>query len=357
MTVPGDSTKPLTAADLTVDSMPTQRPKRVTKRPAPSGQRFWSIIFPLLVASAAVLVFAVWRDGTKLILDSNAGVRTETITDPNAEGYRAFVNPTPTMLVAHVGAEGELNGITILAQTALDRGGTALIVSADLLLEPSLTAGPASLAKTIYRTEGLPGLRRRMGEFLGFGFSHALQLAPTDLENFLNFVTPLELRLPDDLTFVDSTGLSQVAFAAGDLNLSAEQTATVSGWLNPNEFDANRNQRQQAIWKAWLSAVSRLAATGNTNASNSSSNAPVEEGSLASFLLSLGTGERNIEVLPLQVQVTNDVAVYVQTPEQKQALAVREMVPLPLAPILWCATTGEFARRQRQLRTTRFIVA
>ena len=288
-------------------------------------------MFPLLVVAAAVLVFAVWRDGTKLVLDSNAGVRTETITDPNAPGYRAFVNPTPTMLIAHLSTEGELDGVTVLAQTALDQGGTALLITADLLLEPSSTSADgdlAILARTLYHNEGLTGLRRRVGEFLGFGFSHAIELAPTDLRNFLRFVEPLELYLPDDLTYIDTSGRSQVAFAAGDVTLSAEQAATVYGWLNPNEFDANRTQRQLAFWEAWLSAVNRLATSGTYI------NETAADGSLAAYLISLGTGRRNIEVLPLQVQVTNDTAIYVQTPEQKQALAVREMVPLPLAPYL-----------------------
>ncbi|NIR35075.1 MAG: hypothetical protein GWN79_04965, partial [Actinobacteria bacterium] len=56
-------------------------------------------------------------------------------TDPTAPGYVAFVEPTPTMLLTHVDG-GQLAGVSVLARTALDRGGTLVLISADMLVEP-----------------------------------------------------------------------------------------------------------------------------------------------------------------------------------------------------------------------------
>ena len=296
------------------------------KRPAPSPHPFWGLVFPFLVVAAAALVFAVWRDGTKLVLDSNDGERIETITDLAAPGYRAFVDPTPTMLIAHLTDAGELVGITVLAQTVLDQGGTAVLISAELLLEPSDDPADAVFVRELYATEGLGGLSRGVGDLFGFGFRETLEMTTSELSGWLRLVEPLPVVLNDDLVSVDASGLLEVEYPAGTRELTGVAAANIYGWLNEGEFDSNRTQRQVELWELWLSLV------GGADDLDAVT-LPFEEG-LSSYLRSLGAGTRQLEVLPL-IAVSfggDDPPFYAQTGEQKEQLEglARDMVPLPI---------------------------
>lgn len=307
------------------DEVPAVSSRR--KRPAPSPRTFWGLVFPFLVVVSAVLVFTVWRDGTKLVFDSNAGERIETITDPTAPGYRAFVDPTPTMLIAHLGDDSELVGLTVLAQTALDQGGSAVVISADLLLEPTDDPDDAVLMRDLYATEGMAGLSRGVGDLFGFGFRETLEITADNLSGWLRLVEPLPVVLHDDLVTVNSEGLVDIRYPAGVHQLNGVDAAAVYGWRNDGEFDSNRTQRQVEIWEVWLSEVGRaddlMAAT-----------LPFEDG-LSGYLRSLGTGTRRLEALPLEARLSvgDALPIYVQTDQQRQQLErlAREMVPLPIA--------------------------
>ena len=296
------------------------------KRPAPSPHPFWGLVFPFLVVAAAALVFAVWSDGTKLVLNSNDGERIETITDPTAPGYQAFVDPTPTMLIAHLSDAGDLVGITVLAQTALDQGGTAVLISAEFLLEPTDDPADAVFVRELYETAGMDGLSRGVGDLFGFGFRETLEITTSQFAGWLRLVEPLPVVLNDDLVSVDAEGFVEIDYQGGVHQLSGADAAGVYGWLNDGEFDSNRTQRQVELWEVWLSLVGGaddlVAAT-----------LPFEDG-LSTYLRSLGAGSRRLEVLPL-VPVSfggDDPPFYAQTGEQKEQLEslAREMVPLPI---------------------------
>jgi len=296
------------------------------KRPAPGPHPFWGLVFPLLVVAVAALVFAVWREGTKLVLDSNNGERRETITDPTAPGYQAFVDPTPTMLVAHLSDGGDLVGITVLARTALDQGGTAVLLSAETLLEPSDDPADAVFVGEVYEAAGMEGLSRLVGDVFGFGFRETLEITTSQLGGWLRLVEPLPVVLDDDLVSVGAGGLVETEYRAGFQQLSGARAAEVYGWLNEGEFDSNRTQRQADLWEAWLSRVGTaddlVAAT-----------LPFDDG-LSAYLRALGTGSRRLEVLAV-VAVSfggEDPPFFALNEEQKVQLKrlAREMVPLPV---------------------------
>lgn len=306
------------------DQTPTVRTRG--KRPAPSPHPFWGLVFPLLVVAAAALVFAVWRDGTRLVLESNAGERIETITDPTAPGYRALVDPTPTMLVAHLSDGGDLVGITVLAQTVLARGGAAVLISAESLLEPTDDPADAVFVRELYETSGIDGLSRAVGELFGFGFRETLEVSTSELGGWLRLVEPLPVVLSDDLVSVDAEGLVTTEYRAGVHQLSGAEAAEVYGWLNPGEFDSNRTQRQVELWEVWLS---RVGAADDLMAAT----LPLDDG-LSPYLRSLGAGSRRLEVMEL-VPVSfggDDPPFYAQTDEQRAQLEslARGMVPLPI---------------------------
>lgn len=308
------------------DHPPAGTVRTRAKRPAPSPHPFWGLVFPLLVVAAAALVFAVWRQGTRLVLDSNAGERIETISDPGAPGWRAFVDPTPTMLVAHLSDGGELVGITVLAQTALDQGGTAVLIGAESLLQPA--ADPANdpadavFAREVYETSGIEGLSRVVGDLFGFGFRETLEITTSSLGGWLRLVEPLPVVLSDDLVTVDGQGLVDTVYRAGLQQLSGTDAAVLYGWLNHGELDANRTQRQLELWEAWLA---RVGAADDLTAAT----LPFEAG-LSPYLRSLGAGSRRLVPAALS-SGGDDASVRARSDEQRAQLRslAREMVPLP----------------------------
>ncbi len=305
---------------------PTPTVRTSGKRPAPSPHPFWGLVFPILVVAAAALVFAVWSDGTRLVLDSNDGERIETITDPTAPGYQAFVDPTPTMLIAHLSDDGDLVGITVLAQTVLDQGGTAVLISAESLLEPTDDPADAVFVREVYEASGIAGLSRVVGDLFGFGFRETMEITTSELGGWLRLVEPLPVVLDDDLVSVDAQGFVETAYRSGVHHLSGTQAAEVYGWLNDGEFDSNRTQRQVELWEVWLSLVGGADDLAGATL-------PFEDG-LSTYLRSLGAGSRRLEVLPL-VAVSfggDDPPFYVQNDEQKAQLEslARQMVPLPI---------------------------
>lgn len=327
----------LPSQDIQVAGRAGWRGRKRARRPAPSPHPFWRLIFPLLVVGAALLVFAVWRQGTALVLASNSGQRITTITDPTAPGYRAFVEPTPTLLVAHIGSNGDLVGATVLAQTALSEGGAAVFVSAEMLIEAAASseleddleddlAGGSMLLREVFAGQGLDGLSASLAELFGFGFQETIELDVLGMANFVSFVEPLPIALSDALVVPTGDGLVQTIYGVGAQELSAAQVAEVYGWLNPGEFDANRTLRQHKIWEVWLDAIPTL---GPATAENTS-----PQQGLSAYLRSLGNGERRLEILPLEAVPSDESAYYVQTDEQRLELAsiAREIVPLPVAP-------------------------
>ena len=308
----------------TISSSPRQRRRR---RPAPRSHPFWRFVFPVLVVAAGAAVFFVWRAGTKAVLDSTDGEQIEVITDPTQPGFVAFVEPTPTMLIAHTDDQGTLVGITVLARTALDEGGTAVLVSADLLVEPSEDPADAVVLHALYEEEGLDGLALVVGDLFGFGFRESGEITTDGLRGVLRLVEPIPFNLSDDLMEVTDSGEQSVVFGAGALQLSGEEAARLYAWRNATEFDANRTQRQLQLWRRWLSEIDGaedpIAVT-----------TPFEDG-LPPYLRSLGTGTADLSVLAVRAVPFDENAAPIYVLDEAGLAALHdkatEMVPLPIA--------------------------
>lgn len=314
---PGEPTAP--------DGDPPVRSSR--RQPAPPANRFWRWVFPLLLVAAAVAVFFLWRAGTKAVLDSSDGRVTDLVTDPAEPGYAAFVEPTPTLLVVHVDG-GDLVGVSAMARTALDEGGSMTLFSRDTVVPATDPDTEAAILGQLYDTEGIDGLRRAVERMLGFGFLEASELEAEQLAGFMRLVEPIPFMLADDLYRENADGSVELWLERGQLELSGPDAATVYGWRNPGEADANRVQRQLDLWDAWLARIGDaddlLAAT-----------LPFDDG-LSPYLRSLGTGTADLAEPPLTPVLFDpaDGPVYVLGDEGVAWVRERglEMVPLPVSP-------------------------
>ena len=320
MTTTGTADPPLIEDDDGEPSVPSRR-----RRPAPRSHPFWRFVFPILVVAAGIAVFFVWRAGTKAVLDSTDGREVEVITDPAAPGYVAFVEPTPTLLIVHVD-DSTLVGVSVLARTALDNGGTLVLVSADMLIAPEDGLTDPILLTELYANEGLAGLERRIGDLFGFGFRETLEIETDSLRQWLRLVEPIPYNLVDDLIEGDGNGGESTFLEAGFADLDGETAAQLYRWRNPGEFDVNRSERQLRLWRAWLREIDAaeeiLAAT-----------LPFEDG-LSPYLRSLGTSPADLSILPLvSLQFEDAAPIYALDDAGAEWLHAKalEMVPLPVS--------------------------
>ena len=297
------------------------------RRPAPRASWFWRFVFPVLVVAAGVAVFFMWREGTKAVLDSTDGRVTDLVVDPAEPGYEVFVDPTPTLLLLHVDA-AELVGVTAMARTDLDDGGSLTVLTRDLLVPAGATEdGTPVLLRQAYAEGGVERVQSIVERLFGFGFLEARELDTEGLGAIMSLVEPLTISLPGDLLADDGEGGVTVWLEGGLSDVSGATAAEVYAFLSPGEADANRVQRQLDLWRSWLAAIGDaddlVAAT-----------TPFEEG-IAPYLRSLGTGTRSIADPPVTSLLFDPTAQPVPTLGDggKQWMLDRglDMVPLPIS--------------------------
>ena len=313
--------------DPIIEDLVERPARRRRRRPAPRAHFFWRYMFPLLVVAAGVAVYELWREGTKAVLDSTDGRVVEVALDPNEPGYEAFVDATPTLLVLHTSG-GDLAGVTFLALSDLELGGGAVLLSSDLLVEftDDASEDQGEFLVHAYAESGAARVEFLLEQLFGYGFDEVVELSTKNLADSMRLVEPLPYLLPDDLVTEAPSGESVVWLEAGRWDLDADVAADVYSFRNPDEADANRLERQRAIWESWLESIGR---------SDNPDEAvlPFDEG-IFPFLRSLGFGTGFVETPPLQPLIINNDGppFYVLDAEGADWLEdhARELVPLPI---------------------------
>jgi len=280
-----------------------------------------------MVVAAAAAVFLLWRAGTKAVLDSADGQLVEVVTDPTLPGFEAFVNPTPTLLLAHT-EDQKLVGITVMARTALDRGGNMAVLSPDMLVATDASPGQtAVLLGQAYSSGGIDMLQTLVEGIFGFGFTEVLEIDTPTLGNLMKLVEPIPFRLADDLVVRDGSGGVETWLTHGVKELDGAVAAQVYGFHNPGEFDVNRVERQLAMWRTW---ISRISAAPDIQAAT----LPFRTG-LSPYLRAFATGTFDIATPPVDaVQMDPEsLPLYVTGDAGDAWIAQKtiDMVPLPIS--------------------------
>ena len=307
-----------------------QLPRRRRRRPAPKANPFWRFVFPLLVVGAGIAVFALWRVGTKSVLDSTDGREVELVVDPAAPGFEAFVDPTPTMLVVHTDG-GELVGMTVLAQTALEEGGSGVLLASDLLVVHEGDDGEEvpELLSVAWSDGGMERVEFLAEQLFGFGFVETIELDVDGLTGFLRLIEPVPYLLSDDLVVQRADGSIDVWLARGRKDLDGDVAAQIYGFRNPGEADANRVLRQIRLWDSWLESIARAEDPMLVTL-------PFDEG-LPPYLRSLGVGVDDLVILPMEPVGLDPLQPPFYILEELSGRdwlddRVLDMVPLPISP-------------------------
>lgn len=291
--------------------------------PAPRANPFWRFLFPLVVVGLGVITFDLWREGTKAVLDSTDGTIVEVPSDPSAPGYEAFAVPTPTMMILHVDDNDELVGVTVMARTLLDNGGQIVLLSSDLAANG---LGGVTLAGR-YATEGADAVEHAVGAMFGFGFTDTATYNTSDFGSLLALAEPLPFSLLDDLFVTTPSGDTDLFLGAGNRQLDGAVAAELYAFRNPNEADANRNERQADLWESWMVQVGRALDTDAV--------VPPFDDGLSAYLRAFGAGQRDIELAPAVPAANGDgTPIYVFDDDGWALLdeISDRMTPLPIAP-------------------------
>jgi len=289
---------------------------------APKAHWFWRFVFPLALPGLGIWAYLLNVQGARAVLDTNTGTAIELISDPEAAGFQAFAEPTVTMLVLHVDDEA-LVGISVLAETIPDEGGQVVLVSVDVLSDGS---GSSTLAET-FASDGAQAVADAVSNLFGFGFLDVVELPASSLGELFEPVSPLLIRLADDLEVVDAVGDRDVWLSSGPARLDGVDLARLYGFVNPGEAGVNRTIRQQAIWQSWLAGIGA--------ADDLSDTVLGFYAGVPRVVSDLGTGQSAVDVLPVApVDETADVLIYELNKQGIDWVAemARRMVALPVAP-------------------------
>ena len=302
------------------------RPGRRRRRPAPHAHFFWRFAYPAVVAAAGLAVFLLAREGGRAVLDQKAvPVDQPVVLQPDEPGYLAFVGATPTLLALHT-HNGELAGVTFMARTGIDAGGGIVLLPPDLLAVPPGGNGEeGEFLSSVYAQGGADAVERLAETMFGLGFDEVIEVSSEALAGAMKPAEPLPYLLVDNLVEVGPDGVARVVYEAGRIELPAVDAAVVYAFLNPDEADVNRAERQRAMWESWLGAIGRAEDPDTVVL-------PFEAG-LSPYLRAFSAGTTVVEVAPLQSVVLEAGArpFYLLGDEGLRDRSL-ELVPWPMQP-------------------------
>ncbi len=255
---------------------------------------FWRWGWPLLLVGLGVAVpLLVWL-GWTVIVNSSDGTSVGGVIDRSAPGFQAFVDPTPTLLLVHgdatalyslalltltdagvtdtgltnAGSGGAQTNGSGVAASASDLAGSNLSSadtasdgdgfvadSAVLLIAPE-TLTDAGLLSDLWVTAGTQGLLDAVADLLGTVPQEIQVVNDAGWQALVSATAPVVLENPDVLTAANGANAgSEVAFASGEIALSAAQVGSYLSWRNAGESPLAALFRQELFWQAWLSQV------------------------------------------------------------------------------------------------------
>lgn len=287
-------------------------------RGRPERRPIWTWLLPLMsVGLAAAIPLLVWY-ALSAILDSTDGTVQEVVTDPNAPGYEATVNPSPSHMVLSLDPAGDLSMVTILSLGSNDIGGTVLHIAPETML-----SGNPNFDRIIdaYRLEGADRTRRVVANLIDVNVDEVTVLDQAQWQLLTSPAGSIPVDIEASLTELGDDG-PVVIYPAGNVIVAPADVSSFLGWVNPGEHPIDRSARHEAFWQAWLARIT---------ASEDPDIVPGEvESGIGRFVRGIAEATPLIEV-PLATPVTMESDVpgtQVDIPGLR--LFVAEMIPFPL---------------------------
>lgn len=287
--------------------------------PRKKSPRWWRWGWPLLLLGlAAAVPLLVWL-GWSAISSSSDGTEVGAPVDPSVPGYRAFVEPTPTLLLVH--AEGDrLFGVTLLALTDPGVEGGVLFIPPEMMTSDGLISER-------WVESGSAGIADSIAELLGVRTNETQAVTDDGWAAMVAATAPVIVDNPDVLVTIPG----EIGFDSGMLSLAAADAGPYLGWRNPGESPLTAMSRQLLFWDAWLAQVAESTAPDVIPGE-------IDRG-MGRFGRELAAGQVFKSTIVGQV---DDNGAVVLNPAQTAKL-VNEVIPFPIS------ATGENLPRVRLL--------
>lgn len=303
----------------TVDAAPEPAGVLPPQAPARPARGWRSVVAGMVLVGLFVAGLALTYSGARVVRSSTQGEVLRPVNDPQAPGYEALVDSTPTMVVMH-DRDGVVDAITVLTLPSPDAGGggVVLVPTRTVAEVPIFGLAPISSAYDL----GTPsGLADTVGDLLGAAMGEFAVVDDQRWADLVAPVAPLMIDNPDHLV-VDG----DVVFPLGRIALEAGEVGTYLHAATEGESDLARLYRHRLVWRAWLAAVGE-------DGSPQAVPGEVESG-LGRFVRTLATGDVLIDTLPVRetdAERYGDRGAYLpENPEVREL--VHRVIPFPRSP-------------------------
>jgi LytR cell envelope-related transcriptional attenuator/LytR_cpsA_psr family len=248
--------------------------------------RFY-VFTPMLIGLVIAAPLLAWK-GFSILRTEHTGTDISTEDDPTKPSYEALVTPTPTSLLADIGPDGSLQGVTLITLPSEEGGGNIIFFPIGTVLPVPLRQPPEAALNVIYSESGASGLEQRIETMLGAGIGEFVEVPRNQWANLVAPVAPLTVQNPTAAETTNDAG-NPVSFPAGEIQLSAEQVGLYLQADSPDEADPVRLARHEAFWAAWMAALDEAGESA----------VPGEgENGVGGAVLGLIGGPRNISTIP-----------------------------------------------------------
>lgn len=251
---------------------------------SPRGRRAtrWYAAFTA-VATVALVVLGL--EGWNTAKGMRGGATTEVISDPDAPGFIATVDPTPVHLVALTTSADELSAVFVIVPAA--RGGTVVWTLGELVVD--VDGEPKSLAE-LYATAGVEVAVDELERAMGMGVTDVSIVGPAQLAAIAAPALPLTVDNPDRVR-VEDGGRRTERFASGELSLDGDELFEFLAVRGVGEAPENRWTRADAV----LAALAPALAEADAPRSEVTSSGGVD---LGEVVATLGRGQFDFVLLP-----------------------------------------------------------
>lgn len=282
MTIQDSTDVATSGVDSDGDAASTRRAdrrRRTVRRRRRSGV-LYGIAVVLLAGAIPVLGYV----GVRVILDSSDGEVVDPVLDPDEPGYRALIQPSPTMLLIHENEEGNMVGGTVLALASTEGDGGSVMVFPPGLVGDVPDVGPITVDGAFVFSGG--DAARSVAEWaMHIGVPDVVVMSDAELAEMVAASGPITIQNPDTVRLADGT-----TFPAGPLVLQPEEVPRFMGHLDPGESRLNQLLRQELVWNAWIDQLGNSGAVAFPGE---------QDAGLARFLTGIVDGENRVESVPL----------------------------------------------------------
>ncbi len=289
---------------------------------------WWRVGFPIAMVLLVLAIPTLVWVGSQVLLDSDDGRVLSAITDPDAPGWEAVVDPTPVHALAAADADGELDHVVLQFRTGATNGGV-VVVPADTVFTTK-AYGDIALSRIFddgggAEGEGAEAIRGAVQSIVGIGIDDMQLVTYDQWGSLVAPIAPFTINNPDDVTGTDAQG-QPVSFPKGSIEVDADEVWPYLHAQNPEEDAINRAIRIEAFWRGWLGAVN---AAGDTPES-----VPGEiDSGLGSFVRSLALGATQVVTLPVAPTIGPAGEAWFAPQENEVQALIASLDPFPAGPL------------------------